>query len=223
MFSNNSSSHVISEKPQSDITNIGNLNISIDFKVHEKPQVSEFGLISLINGILSVAGIPFLLHASSLDPSQPIIIQLCHILLGLCKSASKEKSFQILKALYKKASQVVLTHFDNDSDSTGSTLRCFDEDSFILKETLSLIWVNLESPIEGVRECIWDIFQDLLHLQKLGNQKTDTVSMLPIRITEDIVKLNWQVKGRYRLASLLIPHVGVEKVTEIFNHHIYSV
>lgn len=86
----------------------------------------------------------------------------------------------------------------------------------ILNSTLVSIWVNWESPVEGVSELVVEIFGRLLRVwQQAVKKRISSYSDLCEHVLADVLSLGWHCKARYRSLSVLLTFVDGVKVTYI--------
>ena len=95
--------------------------------------------------------------------------------------------------------------------------RLFGPRGDILKSTLDLIWTHLDSPVDGVNECVLDIFKSCLSLAEAelaliddesGPEKplsgASELDCLVGELLGVLLKMSWEVRGRHNLVAVLI-------------------
>lgn len=125
------------------------------------PESLSFGHLSLLNGMMSRADAGFL--CTSINPSTPsplfawVLTSISHVLQ---LSQHHFHSFQLLLQWFTKISRL-LPQF-HDSHNTY----VFAGNDHLVNCALNIIWGHLDSPVEGVNECIASCFKSLLAICK---------------------------------------------------------
>lgn len=99
-------------------------------------------------------------------------------------------------------------------NSSSSSERCDSRlalDGRLLKTTLNLISVNLDSCVDGVSDCISSIVRILLKLKPLQNSNSNNVD-LHNWLFDDACQLAWCIKYKYLLLAAILEHIPVEQV-----------
>ena len=88
----------------------------------------------------------------------------------------------------------------------------------IEKQSLDLIWLHWDSPVEGVSDTVADIFHimcQMWHVERgLGDQDENA---LPQRLHQKLISLPWYVKGKYKLIGSLLQFLEFKNVSILSN------
>ncbi|GFN94469.1 thyroid adenoma-associated protein [Plakobranchus ocellatus] len=83
----------------------------------------------------------------------------------------------------------------------------------VLKAILNCIWLNWDSPVDGVSEYVLEIFQRLLKIWcRCVQDGTSSYRDLSQELFERVLSMAWHSKTRYKPLSLVLPHVDSDKV-----------
>ena len=142
--------------------------------------------------------------------------QLCQMSL---LTASQYQVFRLLLQYYSK-----LTKLFNQISSLID-IRIFDLNSSILKQLLDLLWTHLDSPVEGVGECVLDIFRSSLTLAQIEHRHhfssemsrdMDEFEQLINELLVTLLKMSWQVRGRHNLLSVVLTFTDIKSVSVFY-------
>ena len=101
----------------------------------------------------------------------------------------------------------------------------FRSDGRVTDRTLQLVWTHLDSPVDGVNDCVIDMLKALIKLQQEeGDLRGKDGEMFPASKEQDpgsvvalilpqVVNLPWNVRGRYGLLAVLLPHLNMDQVS----------
>ena len=134
--------------------------------------------------------------------------QLCHMSV---LSASQYQVFRLLVQFYSKLSKM----FDEICGLIQT--RIFERKGIIMTQVLDLLWTHLDSPVDGVSECVLDIFQSCLTLAQLEARQhlnTDGFDCLVKELLAVLLKMRWDVRGRHNLLSVLLAFTDVNSVSK---------
>ncbi|KAL3874710.1 hypothetical protein ACJMK2_037685 [Sinanodonta woodiana] len=109
------------------------------------------------------------------------------------------QAFQLLPLWYKR-----LKKLSASSDLNGLDL------SSIFNQTLELIWLNWDSPVEDAAESVKTVLESMMDMvQSVPGKYSD----LSDRILNKLVQTSWYIKGRYRVLGCLMKYMDTAKYT----------
>lgn len=185
-----------------------------------------FSHISLVSGLLSCVSSPLLCQPVSDHSGQALNMWLFDVTCDLCTHSEHQfHAFSTLKQWFQKMGALLA-----DMVSHGLTFR---SDGHVTKQTLQLVWTHLDSPVDGVNECVIDVLKGLIQLQQ-EEEGLKGEEQKEVRVTEEVeqgsvvglilpqvVNLPWNVRGRYALLTVLLPHVPLDQFlkenTDVFD------
>ena len=187
-------------------------------------QCLTFGHISLVSGLLSSVTSTLLRQPVSDQPCGALNMWLFEVTCDLCANSEHQfHAFSTLQLWFHKMSALL-----GDMVGVGLTFR---SDGHVSGRTLQLVWTHLDSPVDGVNDCVIDVLKALIKLQqeegdlrgkdgetfpaKGGLEEQDSGSVVDL-ILPQVVNLPWNVRGRYGLLTVLLPHLNIDQVS--MNH-----
>ena len=186
-------------------------------------QCLTFGHISLVSGLLSCVSSTLLCQPVS-DRSC-VAMWLFEVTCDLCVNSEHQfHAFSTLQLWFHKTGALL-----GDVVGRGLTFR---SDGHVTGRTLQLVWTHLDSPADGVNDCVIDVLKTLIKLQqeegdlrgKDGESFPAPREMFPAPREHDqgsvvalilpqVVNLPWNVRGRYGLLTILLPHLNMDQVS----------
>ncbi|XP_033735737.1 thyroid adenoma-associated protein homolog isoform X2 [Pecten maximus] len=170
----------------------------------------SLGAICLVKGIVACSSTELLCYHGN-NQSNTFITDLFPVIVGYCCGPINLHfhSFSLLLSWYKKCS-ICLTKNDNFH------VECIER-SDIFSQTLNLVYLNWDSPVEDVAEIVGEIFRMMLECWNTITTKNKTS---PNNIDNDLSgkalsKLEttpWYVKGKYRILAVLLSYVDQDKI-----------
>ncbi|XP_067681853.1 tRNA (32-2'-O)-methyltransferase regulator THADA-like [Haliotis asinina] len=139
-----------------------------------------------------------------------LLLTLFPRVLSFCgdQTSSQYHAFQILSVWFKSLHKCLPTiHSDYETGSITS------RDSFYLEETLKLIFLNWDSPVDGVATFVCEIFQVVLSVWswERTNRHTDN-EILSEELLSRLLDIPWYAKGKYKLLGLILPYTDINKL-----------
>ncbi|KAI0220416.1 Thyroid adenoma-associated protein [Lamellibrachia satsuma] len=191
----------------------------------EKTDVSvqclSFSHISLISGLLSCVNSPLLCQLVPDHSHGALNMWLFDVIFDLCTSSDHQfHAFSTLKLWFHHMGTRL-------ADMVGEVLK-FCCDGHVVKRTLQLVWTHVDSPVDGVNECVIDVLKGLIKLQQdeVGLKREDGAEMevdqgsIVALILPQVVTLPWNVRGKYSLLTVLLLHLDLDQFlkenTEVF-------
>lgn len=187
----------------------------------EKTDVSvqclSFSHISLISGLLSCVNSPLLCQLVPDHSHGALNMWLFDVIFDLCTSSDHQfHAFSTLKLWFHHMGTRL-------ADMVGEVLK-FCCDGHVVKRTLQLVWTHVDSPVDGVNECVIDVLKGLIKLQQdeVGLKREDGAEMevdqgsIVALILPQVVTLPWNVRGKYSLLTVLLLHLDLDQVS--MNH-----
>ncbi|GFS04041.1 thyroid adenoma-associated protein-like protein [Elysia marginata] len=100
----------------------------------------------------------------------------------------------------------------SEESSKSSDICYMSTECPVLSSILDCIWLNWDSPVEGVTEYVLEIFRRVLNIWcSCVLDGTSSYSSLCEELFERVTSMAWYSKTRYKPLSLLLPHVDCEK------------
>jgi hypothetical protein len=173
---------------------------------------SSFGILSLINGILS-AGKEFLLQITH---EYSLLFLTLDILLNRCElekdSTSKYLAFQVLCSWLSTIKSIELKKIGEMHHG----LSVFQENDAYFKKILALVWKHLDDLVDGIPTFVRKIFAQLLFLHQkecklLGRGCHGDVAFLS-NILHQMMRQATPSKGQFGILMETINTIGSEKV-----------
>ncbi|XP_014778953.1 thyroid adenoma-associated protein homolog [Octopus bimaculoides] len=184
------------------------LRNSVDFE-KKSPHIGairsdKFGCLSLVRGFISSTENPFLLleeHIEGTNMNVPLIMRLFFTIYKMCKTISLDyHSFNLLHIWYSRYLRLLPELYIKNSSGFSQENR-----EKLESQSLELIWLHWDSPVEGVSETVSNIFHimcQIWHVERsLGSQDGNA---LPQKLLQRLITLPWYVKGKYKLMSSLL-------------------
>ncbi|KAM6318037.1 tRNA (32-2'-O)-methyltransferase regulator THADA-like [Podargus strigoides] len=95
--------------------------------------------------------------------------------------------------------------------------RILAQDAELLQQLTQLVWVNAETPVEGVSEFIHSSFRLLLEIYHLECQHfQDQERPLYQQMLQRVISMPWQIKARYVPLCAIVPYVGSQQVLDAY-------
>lgn len=87
----------------------------------------------------------------------------------------------------------------------------------ILSSTISCLWLNWDSPVEGVSDYVVNIFQSLMKILSVSISKgLSEFKELSWNLMNQVMSMAWHSKTRYRPMSILISYLNSKSVLTYF-------
>ncbi|XP_076464925.1 tRNA (32-2'-O)-methyltransferase regulator THADA-like [Babylonia areolata] len=142
--------------------------------------------------------------------SQTFLLSLFPNVCNLCDSGTEFQylSFQLLSLWTQKLSSCLPL-----LASQGKHVSLMGKDSVILSETLKRVWLNFDSPVDGVAEFVGETLKTLLEVwhAEVKNGRSDHTRMAEELMMKS-VQVPWYARSRYRPLGLLIPYINTDKL-----------
>lgn len=133
----------------------------------------------------------------------PLILRVFPLVFSLCKGPNvllQYHSFNTLHIWYNRFLRILPELYMQKCPGFTQENR-----EKIEKQSLDLIWLHWDSPVEGVSDTVADIFHimcQMWHVERgLGDQDENA---LPQRLHQKLISLPWYVKGKYKLIGSLL-------------------
>lgn len=166
----------------------------------------KIACLSLIRGMIASAENKILLsliQLQGINMKVPLILRLFPLVFSLCKGPDvllQYHSFNTLHIWYNRYLRLLPELYMQKCPGFTQENR-----EKIEKQSLDLIWLHWDSPVEGVSDTVADIFHimcQMWHVERgLGDQDENA---LPQRLHQKLVSLPWYVKGKYKLIGSLL-------------------
>ena len=181
-----------------------------------------FSHISLVSGLLSCVSSPLLCQPVSDHSGRTLTLWLFDASCDLCTNSEHQfHAFSTLKQWFQKMGAML-----SDMVRQGLTFR---NDGHVTKRSLQLVWTHLDSPVDGVNDCVVDVLKGLIQLQEeeeeevlkreggeeLRATEEDEQGSVVGLILPQVVNLPWNVRGRYALLTVLLPYVQLDQVSPL--------
>ncbi|XP_022108564.1 thyroid adenoma-associated protein homolog [Acanthaster planci] len=101
------------------------------------------------------------------------------------------------------------------SGSHDNSEACLFGSAAIPQKLIHYVWTNWDHPIDGIRYQTKSIFENVLQLHVIAQQKSDykpTEDQFLLDLLDSLMAVNWHVRGKYMPLGCLVIHVGAEKI-----------
>ena len=93
--------------------------------------------------------------------------------------------------------------------------------SYLMRKTLDIVWLNWDSPVDDVSELATGSLKSLFEVWEVAHKDQGRLSgkdpsPFYSSILLKLKSVAWYMKGQYRVMSALVPYVGSEFVSETF-------
>ncbi|XP_046561929.1 thyroid adenoma-associated protein homolog [Haliotis rubra] len=124
------------------------------------------------------------------------------------QTSNQYHAFQILSVWFKSLHKCLPTIHSNH-ETVGFT----SKDSFYLEETLKLVFLNWDSPVDGVAAFVCEIFQAVLSVWswERADRHTDN-DRLSEELLSRLLDIPWYARGKYKLLGLILPYTDISKL-----------
>ncbi|XP_059169787.1 thyroid adenoma-associated protein homolog [Physella acuta] len=104
---------------------------------------------------------------------------------------------------------------NNQSNSVNRKIMLMSKNCPVLELTLSCIWLNWDSPVDGVSEFVHEIFSHMLSIwhQNVMSGTSDNVD-LGKHLLNRVLSISWKSRSRYRPLTLLLPYVNGRQIID---------
>ncbi|XP_022090994.1 thyroid adenoma-associated protein homolog [Acanthaster planci] len=172
---------------------------------------TTFARLAITRGVLACCSKAILLQDVWANQERQVLCTdvLFAVVCDLCEKADGELKYHASEALklYLQAMKHLLPTLCKDS------LRLFGPDAAHTQSVLRLVWLEWQSPVDGVTEMMRSALSTLLDLHHRENKKQGvTDSQLVDSIASSLLGTAWHIKGRYLLLSSLVPHSGATRL-----------
>ncbi|XP_046351376.2 thyroid adenoma-associated protein homolog [Haliotis rufescens] len=139
-----------------------------------------------------------------------LLLRLFPRVVRLCgdQTSNQYHAFQILSHWFKSLHKC-LPILHSNHDTVGFT----SKDSVYLEKTLKLVFLNWDSPVDGVAVFVCEIFQAVL---SVWSWERTYRGMDSNRLSEELLSrlldIPWYARGKYKLLKLLLPYVDIRKL-----------
>ncbi|GAB1597484.1 thyroid adenoma-associated protein homolog [Argonauta hians] len=167
-------------------------------------QCDKFGCLSLVRGFLSSVENSFLLLEELTEGTNmtvPLIIRFSFTIYEMCKSIMLPyHSFNLLHIWYSRYLRLLPNLYIQNSPGFSQHNR-----EIIEKQSLELIWLHWDSPVEGVSDTVSNIFHimcQIWHVER-SSGSNDGNALLQ-ELLHKLIALPWYVKGKYKMMASLL-------------------
>ena len=197
---------------------VGHLMLESDDSLNE----STFAESAFLGGILACAKEDILFQQCG--DNLCVIDWLFSHIARLCYGVQQYQAFQLLLQWYNKVS--VYRSSSKCDALFKSTL------TPVVKDTMTLVWTNLDSPVEGVNQLVIEIFSNLINCLKHSpdhgtskdlskddhssgdlDQRNDPCQDLVRDVLAQTSNMSWHVKGKHRITGAVISLVPIDEVS----------
>ena len=175
-----------------------------------KDKQTSFSHIAMLNGVICCGREDILCQplGAATSSRELLILLIFPQICQFCQAHSQYYSYQLLSQWYRKARNILeMIHATPKRKRKLSARRS----NFTLS-TLQILWNNLDSPVDGVPNCIQDIFASYLGIIQAERRLFKDQENYLDDLVAKLVNTSLHAKGKYRLLATLIPYVGDEKV-----------
>ncbi|XP_060068955.1 thyroid adenoma-associated protein homolog isoform X2 [Ylistrum balloti] len=174
------------------------------------PFRKSLGPVCLVKGMVACSSAELLCYQGE-NQSNIFITDLYPVMIGYCTGPINLHfhSFSLLLSWFKKFSMCLS---QSENFHIGKL-----EISAIFPQTLTLVYLNWDSPVEDVAEIVGEIFRMLLECWDTTSTKHKTSRKeldndLPESVLSKLETTPWYVKGKYRILAILLSHMDQEKI-----------
>lgn len=103
---------------------------------------------------------------------------------------------------------------NSQNNSANRKVMMMAKNCQVLESTLACIWLNWDSPVDGVSEFVIEIFSHMLSIwhQNVISGTSDNVD-LGKHLLYRVLSISWKSRSRYRPLTLLLPYVDGSQVS----------
>ncbi|XP_004753020.1 thyroid adenoma-associated protein isoform X3 [Mustela putorius furo] len=172
-------------------------------------DVSQSTLLFLCQGTLTMLNWQ---NGSMGASGEALLLNIVHVLFTL-SSQIKESTLELfLSRILASWANSAIHVLESSSPSLKDSL---NGNSSVVGRLLEYVYTHWEHPLDALRHQTKIIFRSILHMHQLTKEKSDSeasglaADRFICDLTENILQLEWHVKGKYACLGCLVDYIGI--------------